>query len=285
MTDRLDASSYTDLVRRALAEDVGSGDITSNAIIPVESVGRAVFVAKSPLVVCGLDVAHEVFRQVDPAIRWTVAMADGDRCEPGATIGRVEGAARSILTAERTALNFLQHLSGIATLARAFAEAAAPMVVLDTRKTLPGMRYLAKYAVRSGGATNHRIGLFDAILIKDNHIRVAGGIGEAVRLARENAPAGPIEVEAQSLEEVDAALDAGADIIMLDNFSDEATHQAIARIGGRAKVELSGNMTLERVARLSTSGADYVSVGALTHSAPSADISLEINIEPGAAQA
>jgi len=279
MPDRLDPSTYTDLIRRALAEDVGSGDITSNAIIPAASAGSAVFVAKTSLIVCGLDVAHEVFRQVDPAIRWTLTKADGDSCEPGDTIGRVEGAARSILTAERTALNVLQHLSGIATLTRAFVDRAAPMVVLDTRKTLPGMRHLAKYAVRCGGGTNHRFGLFDAILIKDNHIRVAGGIGEAVRLARGNAPAGPIEVEAQSLDDVDAALAAGADIIMLDNLDDAATHRAVERIAGRAKVELSGNMTLERVARLAQSGADFVSVGALTHSAPGADISLEITIE------
>ena len=278
MPEPLAPDHYRDLVRRALAEDVGGGDITSRAIVPAERRGRAVFVAKSALVLAGFDVAREVFRQVDAGIDWTPDRHDGDWCGAGTILGRVDGPARALLTAERTALNVLQHLSGIATLTRAFVEAAAPMSVLDTRKTLPGMRHLAKYAVRCGGGRNHRIGLFDAVLIKDNHIRVAGGIAAAVRLAREAAPAGPIEVEAQSLDDVDAALAAGADVIMLDNLDDGQTRAAIERIAGRAKVELSGNMTLERVAVLAPLGADYVSVGALTHSAPGADISLEITM-------
>lgn len=282
MPEPLAPEHYRDLIRIALDEDVGTGDITSEAIIPASSTGTAAFVAKSPLVVCGMDVARDVFLQVDPSIAWTADRTDGEWCEPGAILGRIEGPARSLLTAERTALNLLQHLSGIATIARAFVDAAAPTIVLDTRKTLPGMRRVAKYAVRCGGARNHRVGLFDAVLIKDNHIRVAGGIAQAVSLARAGAPPGPVEVETQSLADVDAALGAGADIIMLDNLDDVQTREAIARIGGRAKIELSGNMTIERVRRLARFGADYVSVGALTHSAPGADISLEITIYPGA---
>lgn len=278
MPEPLDPGAYRDLVRRALAEDVGTGDVTSRATIPADRQGAAEFIAKVDLVLAGFDIAREVFTQVDDSIVWKPVRADGDRCPAGSVLGRVEGPARALLTAERTALNILQHLSGIATLTRAFVDAASPMTVLDTRKTLPGMRLLAKYAVRCGGGRNHRLGLFDAVLIKDNHIRVAGGIGKAVALARAGAPGLPIEVEAQSLAEVDEAVAAGADIVMLDNFDDALTREAIARIAGRARIELSGNMTLERVARLADCGADYVSVGALTHSAPAADISLEITI-------
>ncbi len=278
MPEPLDPSTYRELVRRALAEDVGGGDITSRAIVPLDRAAAGVCHAKSHLVLAGLDVAREVFMQVDPSIVWRAARRDGDVCEPGDRVATVTGPARSLLAAERTALNLLQHLSGIATLTRAFVDAAAPMVVLDTRKTLPGMRSVAKYAVACGGGRNHRFGLFDAVLIKDNHIRVAGGVALAVRLARAVVGTASVEVEAQSLDQVDAALVAGADIIMLDNLDDEATMTAIVRIAGRARVELSGNMTIERVRRLATSGADYVSVGALTHSAPAADLSLEIDL-------
>jgi nicotinate-nucleotide pyrophosphorylase (carboxylating) len=192
----------------------------------------------------------------------------------------VRGSAAALLTAERTALNFLQYLSGIATLARAFVTAAnGRLRILDTRKTTPGLRALTKYAVRCGGAVNHRAGLYDGILIKENHIRLAGGVAAAVSRVRAAAPGQPIEVEAQSTADVEAALDARVDIIMLDNLDDAATVDAIRRIGGRARIELSGNMTLERVERLSASGADEVSIGAMTHSAPAADISLEIEVD------
>lgn len=278
MSDRLDPALYRDLVRRALDEDIGAGDITSRAIVEPERSGTGVFVAKSPLVLAGVDVAREVFALVDPAIEWTSSCHDGDSCRPGRQLAAVSGPAVSLLAAERTALNLLQHLCGIATLTHTFVLAASPMVVLDTRKTLPGMRRLAKYAVACGGGHNHRFGLFDAVLIKDNHIRVAGSIGSAVRLARAARTTGDVEVETQSLAQVDEAIAAGADIIMLDNLDDGATAEAIARIAGRARVELSGNMTVERVRRLAPLGADYVSVGALTHSAPAADISLEINL-------
>jgi nicotinate-nucleotide pyrophosphorylase (carboxylating) len=276
MPDALAPLVYRDLIRQALAEDLGSGDVTSLAIVPADREAAGVFFAKSPLVVAGLDLACEVFAQVDTRVVWQAECADGDRRAPGDRVASVRGAARSLLAAERTALNLLQHLSGIATLTRAFVDAAAPMTVLDTRKTLPGMRALAKYAVTCGGGRNHRFGLFDAVLIKDNHIRVAGSIEAAVQRVRAAGAPRPIEVETQSLEQVDAAIQAGADIIMLDNLDDEATAEAIRRVAGRAKVELSGNMSVERVRRLSSCGADVVSVGALTHSAPAADVSLEI---------
>jgi nicotinate-nucleotide pyrophosphorylase (carboxylating) len=276
MPERLAGTACQDLIRQALAEDVGSGDVTSRAIVPADREALGVFVAKSSLVLSGIDVVREVFVQIDPRVTFHPDRADGDRCAPTDRIAVVRGAARALLAGERTALNLLQHLSGIATLTRAFVDAAAPMVVLDTRKTLPGMRALAKYAVTCGGGRNHRFGLFDAVLIKDNHIRVAGSVETAVRLVRAAGAPGPVEVEVQSLEQVDAALRAGADIIMLDNLDDETTGEAIRRIAGGARIELSGNMTIDRVRRLSAAGADFVSVGALTHSAPAADVSLEI---------
>jgi nicotinate-nucleotide pyrophosphorylase (carboxylating) len=218
-----------------------------------------------------------VFRQVDPAVTFEVRCAEGERCEPGQVLAVVEGSAAALLIAERTALNFLQYLSGIATVSRAFVEVAGGRLrVLDTRKTAPTLRVLAKYAVRCGGAANHRIGLYDGVLIKDNHIRLAGGIAAAVDRVRRAAPALPVEVETQSLAEVEEAVAAGADVIMLDNLDLETMRVAIARIGGRARVEISGNMTVERVRQIAGLGADDVSVGALTHSAPAADISFEI---------
>jgi nicotinate-nucleotide pyrophosphorylase (carboxylating) len=235
-------------------------------------------VAKQRLILAGIDVAREVFAQVDPALTFDVRIADGEVCVPGASIAAVRGSAASLLTAERTALNLLQALSGIATLTRAYVDAAAGGVrILDTRKTAPGQRALAKYAVRCGGGVNYRVGLFDGVLIKDNHIRIAGGIANAVDRVRASGVRLPIEVEAQTLAQVDDAIAAGVDIIMLDNLDDAATEEAISRIAGRARIELSGNMTLERVARLAESGADEISVGALTHSAPAADISFEID--------
>jgi nicotinate-nucleotide pyrophosphorylase (carboxylating) len=272
---------YRDLVRRALAEDLGPGDVTTMATVPASAMGRGILLAKTPLVVAGLDLVREVFAQVDAAVVIDVLASDGDRIEPGRIMARLTGPAAALLTGERTALNFLQYLSGIATLTRTFVDAAGERLgVLDTRKTTPTFRALAKYAVRCGGGLNYRVGLYDGILIKDNHIRLAGGVVEAVRRARAAGPALPVEVETQSLAEVDAALDAGADIIMLDNLDDETTRRAIARIAGRARVELSGGMTLDRVRRLADAGADWVSVGAITHSAPAADISLEIELDP-----
>jgi len=276
----LDPSDYRDLVRRELAEDLGSGDVTTGAIVPADRSAQGTFVAKSHCVVSGLDLARETFIQIDASVRFGPRQDDGDRVDAGTTIAVVSGPAGALLAGERTALNFLQHLSGIATLTRRFVDATeGRLTILDTRKTLPGMRRLAKYAVRCGGGTNHRGGLYDGVLIKDNHIRVAGGIGEAVRRVRARGVTLPIEVEAQSLDEVDQALTAGADVIMLDNLSVPDMRRAVERIRGSARIEISGGVTLDRLPSLVDLGADFVSVGALTHSAPAADISLEIAID------
>jgi nicotinate-nucleotide pyrophosphorylase (carboxylating) len=273
----LDPSLYLDLVRRALAEDVGAGDVTTELLVPREARATARLIAKTACVVAGLDVATAVFAAVDPAVVVTARVRDGQRCQPGDVIADLSGPSRALLTAERTALNFLQHLSGIATLTRQFVDATGGrLTILDTRKTIPTLRALAKYAVRCGGGTNHRMGLYDAVLIKDNHVRLAGGIGEAVRRVRARGVTLPIEVEAQSLADVDEAIAARPDVIMLDNLSDAEMREAIARIGGRARVEISGGVTLDRIPALAQLGADVVSVGALTHSAPAADISLEM---------
>jgi len=275
----LAVSYYREIVEHALLEDRARTDITSDAIVPADRLARGMFLAKQPCVVAGLDVAAEAFRQVDPALTFQPVARDGDACAGGARLADVEGPARSLLAAERTALNFLQHLCGIATMTRRFVDAAAGRItILDTRKTLPNLRQLEKYAVRCGGGTNHRFGLHDGVLIKDNHIRVAGGIAEAVRRVRERHYPLPVEVETESLQQVTEALDAGADIIMLDNFSDADMNDAVALIAGRARVEISGGVTFDRLPAIAALGADCVSIGALTHSAPAADISLEIDL-------
>lgn len=279
MVDPLDPAFYRDLVRSALAEDLGSGDITTQAIVPRDRRTHAILLAKCACVIAGMDIARATFQEVDPAVVFTAAKHDGDLCRSGEVLADLEGPAASLLTAERTALNFLQHLSGIATLTRRFVDASGGAItVLDTRKTIPTLRALAKYAVRCGGASNHRIGLFDAVLIKDNHIRFAGGLAEAMRRVRASGTTLSIEIETQSLHEVDQAIAARADVIMLDNLSDDEMREAIRRIAGRARVEVSGGVTLDRVRALAAMGADCVSVGALTHSAPASDISLEIEV-------
>jgi nicotinate-nucleotide pyrophosphorylase (carboxylating) len=274
---RLDPATYREIVRRALEEDLGPGDITTEATVDPRQRARGVFVVKADCVLAGLDVAGETFRQVDPTVAVSFRRQDGDRCRPGDEVGEVSGPARALLIGERTALNFLQRLSGIATRTRAFVEAAAGGVaVLDTRKTTPTLRALEKHAVAVGGGTNHRFGLFDAILIKDNHVRLAGGVEAAIRRVRHASPTLPVEVEAQSLAEVDAAVRAGAEIILADNMSDDQIRETVRRVNGRAAVEVSGGVTLERMRSLTALGADRVSVGALTHSAPAVDISFEI---------
>jgi len=276
----LEAAAYREVVRRALAEDLGWGDITTEATVDPALRARGVILAKSDCVIAGLDVAAEAFRQLDPAASFEVRAADGSRCASGTVVAEVRGAAGAMLTAERTALNFLQRLSGIATMTRQFVDAAAgKIMVLDTRKTTPTLRALEKYAVRAGGGTNHRAGLDNAILIKDNHIRLAGGVDVAMVRMKAARHDMPIEIEAQSLDQVDAAIAAGANIILLDNLSIEDTREAVRRIAGRAKTEISGGVTLARMNEIATTGADYVSVGGLTHSAPSADLSFEL--EPG----
>jgi nicotinate-nucleotide pyrophosphorylase (carboxylating) len=273
----LPLEAYHDLVARALREDIGRGDATAEATVNGSARARGVIVAKAPLVVAGLGIAEASFRQLDADTVFHVRWGDGSRCEPGETVAEVTGQARALLTAERTALNFLQRLSGIATLTARFVDAAANrIVILDTRKTTPTLRALEKYAVRCGGGTNHRAGLDDAILIKDNHKRLAGGVGAAVRLAMAAASGLTVEVEVETLEELDEALTAGATSILLDNFSTYDIRRAVTQVAGRARLEISGGVTIDRVAELATTGADVVSVGALTHSAPAADLSFEV---------
>lgn len=273
----LEPGVYRELVRRALAEDFGWGDVTTEAVIDRNQKARAVILAKSRCVIAGVDIACETFRQLDPAVQLTPHRNDGELSEAGTEVLHVRGQAAAMLTAERTALNFLQRLSGIATLTRQFVDAAAGRItILDTRKTTPLLRALEKYAVRAGGGVNHRSGLDDGILIKDNHIRLAGSVGRAVTTMRGANREMPTEVEAQSLEQVDEALNAGADIILLDNLSTPEIIEAVKRCRGRVQTEISGNVTLARMPELVTTGADYVSIGALTHSASSADLSFEI---------
>ncbi len=273
----LDAADYRDIVRRALAEDLRDGDVTSAATVPGDQRGRGELRAKQACVLAGIEVAAEVFRQRDPEAVVSVRRRDGESCVAGEVIAAVEGLAVALLSAERTALNFLQRLSGIATGARRYVAAAAGRTtILDTRKTTPALRTLEKYAARAGGVTNHRFGLGDGLLIKDNHVRLAGSVAAAVARARAAGCDMPVEVEAQSLAEVDEALAAGADVVLIDNLSNEQTGEAIARCRGRARTEVSGGVTLERLPALAALGPTYVSVGALTHSAAAVDISFEM---------
>jgi nicotinate-nucleotide pyrophosphorylase (carboxylating) len=272
---RLDPEDYRTLVARALAEDVGAGDVTSALTIDSRQRGRGIILAKSTLVLAGVDIAAETFRQCDPEVRFQAHRHDGDRCEAGVVVAEVTGAARALLTAERTALNFLQRLSGIATATAEYVDAAAGRItILDTRKTTPTFRALEKYAVRCGGGTNHRQRLDDGILIKDNHKRLAGGITAVLRRAA--AASLPVEVEVETLEELDEALAAGAGRVLIDNFSLADQREAVRRSRGRAVVEVSGGVTLERLADIATTGADFVSVGALTHTVRAADLSFEV---------
>jgi len=264
-------------LRAWLREDRGQGDLTSLLVVPEDLEGEAVILAKEGGVLAGLWVAERVFALADPRTAFTPLVAEGARVAEGTEVARVRGPLRGILAGERLALNLLQRLSGIATLTRAYVEALAgtKAQILDTRKTTPGLRALEKYAVRVGGGRNHRYGLFDGILLKENHVRAAGGVGEAVRRAKARAPHYlKVEVEVRSLEELEEALEAGADLILLDNFPLEALREAVRRVGGRVPLEASGNMTLERAKAAAEAGVDYVSVGALTHSAKALDLSL-----------
>ena len=271
-------AEYLDIVCRALAEDVGPGDVTTRSTVPESVRGHGILLAKTPLVVAGLDVARAVFAAVGgDAIRFTPRSSDGDTVAAGTVIAEVDGPARALLTAERTALNLLQRMSGIATATREYVDAAGGrIIILDTRKTTPMLRALEKYAVRAGGGTNHRIGLYDQVLIKDNHVRLAGGVRQAVESARRDAPGLAVEVEAQSVAEAAEAAEAGADIVLLDNLSTPEIREAVHLIGKRARTEISGGVTLARIPELARTGADAVSVGALTHSVKASDISLEI---------
>ena len=276
----LDPALYREVVRRALAEDLGWGDITTEATVPQDLRARGVILAKSRCVIAGLDVAAEAFSQLDPGCTFERKHKDSDRCEPGTVVAELHGRAAAMLTAERTALNFVQRLSGIATLTRSFVDAAnGTITILDTRKTTPTLRPLEKYAVRAGGGTNHRAGLDSGILIKDNHIRLAGGVKNAVERMKATDPEMPIEIEAQSLEQIDDAIAAGVNIILFDNMPTDVIREGVKRVAGRAQIEISGGITLARIPELAKTGANYVSIGALTHSAPAADISFELEPE------
>jgi nicotinate-nucleotide pyrophosphorylase (carboxylating) len=263
------------IVRAALEEDVGRGDVTTAATVPAGARARARITQKRPGVVFGLDAAEAVFRALDPGVA-TERLAREGEWRDGGPVLAIEGAAAALLTGERTALNFLQRLSGVATLTARYVDAIAGTGarVLDTRKTTPGLRALEKAAVAAGGGTNHRAGLYDAILIKENHAAMAGGVGSAVRAARRVAPDLPLEVECRDGAEVDAALEAGAEHLLLDNMTPAQLGDVVARVGGRARLEASGGVTLETVREIAGTGVDFVSVGALTHSAPALDLSL-----------
>ncbi len=264
-----------DTVGRALIEDVGTGDVTTAATVPEGSQARALITQKAPGVVFGLEVAERVFRLLDGEISIQRLAREGQWRERGPVLG-LSGSAAAILTGERTALNFLARLSGVATLTARCVRAieGTGARILDTRKTTPGLRALEKAAVAAGGGTNHRVGLYDAVLIKENHAALARGVGEAVRLARARAPQLPIEVECRTIEDVEEALAAGAPQILLDNMSVEELRDAVEFVGGRAELEASGGVTLETLREIASTGVQFVSVGALTHSAPALDLSL-----------
>ncbi len=266
-------------IRRALAEDVGSGDVTSLGTIPETATSRGVFRAKSPGVIAGLEVASEVFRALDSSTRFETLAEDGHSVPKGHVVASVTGPTRVVLTGERTALNFLQRMSGIATMTNAFVQSVkgTHAVILDTRKTAPGLRQVDKLAVRLGGGTNHRAGLFDMVLIKDNHIDAAGGIGPAVEGARRRSGGTlPVEVECRTLDDVREALGLDVDRIMLDNMGLDAIREAVQLVDGRVPLEVSGNVTLETVRAYAETGIDMISVGALTHSVKAMDISMKI---------
>lgn len=292
------AADLPDLITRALAEDLGTGDVTTEATIPEGTRATARFLLKEDGVVAGLAVAERVFEAVDPALQVTWTAADGDRLTAGTVFGTVAGRARSILVAERLALNLMQRMGGVATAAARMAEEAAPATVLDTRKTVPGLRMLDKWAVALGGAQNHRVGLYDMVLVKDNHIAAAGGIRQAIEaVGRHTEAAGldvPVEVEARTLDEVDAVLAAvrdGArvDRVLLDNMARRTPdgldvsvlEEAVRRVGNAIQTEASGNVTLDTVGRIGATGVDFISSGALTHSVTALDVSLKIGLEPG----
>lgn len=269
-------------VRKALAEDVGTGDATSLALVPAELQAEALMVARQPLVVSGLEFATEAYRQMDASTVVTLNCKDGDFLKRGGVLLRVKGPARALLTAERVSLNYIQRLSGVATLSRRFVEAVAGtrVKILDTRKTLPGWRMFEKYAVHCGGASNHRIGLYDMILIKDNHLvslrdAMPSAVEAAVERARAAYPSLKVEVEADNLRQVLQAVEAKADIILLDNMTNEQMRKAVAIVHGRALLEASGGVTLETVRGKAETGVDFISVGALTHSVPAVDIGLD----------
>jgi nicotinate-nucleotide pyrophosphorylase (carboxylating) len=279
MDNLLNSPHLDRLIDLALEEDIGPGDVTTQALIDPELQGEAHIRAKAALVVAGLIVAARVFQKLDAKVVFAAAVDDGQEVAPGTVLARLTGPVASILTGERVALNFLQRLSGIATFTRAMAAqvAGSKAVLVDTRKTTPGWRALEKYAVRLGGGRNHRLGLYDAVLIKNNHLTAVGGVGEAVRRAKARAqPRLTIEVEVADLEGIEEALNAGAGRILLDNMDDVTLRRAVEITGGRALLEASGGMTKERLPQVAATGVNFISMGALTHSAPAVDIHLRL---------
>lgn len=269
--------SRAEAIERALAEDLGSGDVTTRAVVPEGAVASATVVVREAGVLAGVEVARDVFEAVDATVVVRAARGDGDRVEPGDEVLALRGPAAAILSGERVALNFLARLSGVASLAARYAAAVAGTGarILDTRKTTPGLRALEKAAVVAGGGVSHRSGLFDAVLVKENHARAAGGVAEAARRALRNAPAGmAVEVEVETLEELAEVLDEGVERVLLDNMEPALLREAVALAGGRASLEASGGITLENVRAVAETGVGYISVGALTHSAQALDVSL-----------
>lgn len=281
MSIPLNVQLVDEILRRALAEDVGTGDITTLLTVPEGIEAHGEFVATQAGVLAGIPIAERVFHHVDARIRLEPLMKEGQSFSANTLLAEVRGEARGILTAERVALNFLQRLSGIATFTARFVEAVKdlPVRICDTRKTTPGLRYLERYAVRVGGGYNHRFGLYDAVLIKDNHIAVCGGITQAVERARRALPhTMKIEVECATLQQVEEALEAGVDIILLDNMTPDQLHEAVRLAKGRAFIEASGGVRIDTVRQIAETGVDAISVGALTHSAPAIDIKLEMRL-------
>lgn len=276
----LDTQEIERLVAVALAEDVGDGDVSA-ALVPAEAIGRARVIAREPGVLCGSAFAGAVFARLDARVELAWHREDGDRIHAGDTLLTLRGPARALLTGERTVLNFLQLLSGTATAAAEASERVRdlPVRILDTRKTLPGLRLAQKYAVRCGGGHNHRVGLFDAYLVKENHIAACGGIGAAVARARSHRPDLPVEVEVETFAELDEALEAGADVIMLDNFDLEATRAAVTRVAGRARLEASGGLEPAQLRAVAETGVDYVSMGALTKHVRALDLSMRLELD------
>ena len=274
----LDVERVRRIVRQALDEDVGVRDITSEATVPDSARARAVLVAKQELVAAGLDVAREVFRALDPSVAWEPEAREGERFFPGTVLAAVGGRARALLTAERVALNFLQRLSGVATVTRRFVDAVEGTAsrIRDTRKTTPLLRFLEKYAVEVGGGVPHRERLDTGILVKDNHIRLAGSVRQATLRALAGAEGLPVEVEVESLEQLEEAIAAGAQMVLVDNFAPEEVRAAVVQARARVPIEASGGVRLDNVRAFAEAGPDYIAIGALTHSAPAVDISMEI---------
>lgn len=276
---QLEAREIEEIVERVLVEDAAHDDVTSRAIVPEEAEIALNLVTREPTVVAGLPIAAAIFRRMAPEAKITVCVAEGDEVVAGVWLARLQGPARGLLAAERAALNVVQHLSGIATLTRAYVRqiAGTGVMLRDTRKTTPGLRRLEKYATYLGGAQNHRPDLAGGILIKDNHLVIAGGIGEAVRRAK-HAKAGAVEVECENLDHVREAIAAGADVLLLDNMGLKALRAAVSSVSGRAKLEASGGVTLESIRAIAETGVDFISVGKITHSAPAIDVGLDLDL-------